>query len=762
MAKTVFNDVAFTLSDLIGDIDRGRLALPEIQRPFVWKRSEVRDLLDSMYKGFPIGYLMIWRASSEDAKFIGVDGKQETPTEFIVDGQQRLTSLYTILKGTEVLHKDHSVSRIRIAFRPRDAAFEVTDAAIEKDPEFLPDISAIWTGEDWEVITAFVDRLREAKPELLEGGGEKAAREALNRLSSLDDYPLQAVMIGPEVDEETVAEIFLRVNSGGTKLQQADFILTLLSVFREEERRRLETFSYDATVMPSGGEASPFNHLIQPAADQLLRVSILVAFHRGSLHAALSLLRGASVDGDKTLDRASRDDLLDQLSSAIDEALNLTNWHEYLKAVLAAGYRRKNEISSPNTIVLVYALYLIGLRLGVSHSDLRTPIARYFFMASLTGRYTGSFESRVTQDVQDFTQAETSSDYLDRLNRAAESSLTNDYWGITLPTQLATSSANGPALYAYAAALSLLDARVPPFVESGEDGAQKAGIKIRDLFDPMVVAKKAPVERHHLFPRAYLAKSGITSTPRVNQIANMSYVEWPENIEISDSAPSDYWPKYVDQFSLNDRFVHALPDDWHHLDYDTFLEKRRASIAAVIRKGFESIGQAPNPEELLAPEAGAATDMYLHPDTPFSNDLAIRKVIRDLRGDVFWYEQHMDRKALELLEEELTVGEVASVSLLSGPANVTSKVKKAFDRFQTEMGKRGLACEWKVIPVGAAREMHARVISDDSLTYEVPPLNSLLAGTVDSIRTSEIPMDSFRSAWESAVAEPLREFSAAD
>jgi hypothetical protein len=180
VAKTLFKPISFELSQLLGDIDLGKLALPELQRPFVWQKSEVRDLLDSMYQGFPVGYLMLWNAAEVDSKFIGVDGKQLTPTEFIVDGQQRLTSLYAVMKGAEVTFKDFTTGRINLAFRPRDGRFEVTDAAIEKDPEFLADITRLWTGADFEVIEEFVERLRQGRPEALEnGGGEGGQRRAL-------------------------------------------------------------------------------------------------------------------------------------------------------------------------------------------------------------------------------------------------------------------------------------------------------------------------------------------------------------------------------------------------------------------------------------------------------------------------------------------------------------------------------------------------------------------------------------------------------
>ncbi len=475
----------------------------------------------------------------------------------------------------------------------------------------------------------------------------------------------------------------------------------------------------------------------------------------------LALLRGGDLDGQTNLSSADREAQLDKLTAAIDVVLDLTSWHEFLKTLMSAGFRRSNEISSQNNVVLVYALYLIGREYGLSHSALRTTIARYFFMSSLTGRYTGSFETQITQDVQSFTEADDGAGYLDRLRHAISTTLTEDYWTITLPQALATSAATGPGLFGYAAALCLVNARVPPFVDAEPGDEQKAALFLRDLFDPVLQPKKAPIDRHHLFPRKYLENQGISGTRSVNQIANLSYVEWPENIEISAAAPSTYWPRYADRFSPTDCFHHALPDGWADMGYDDFLEARRKLIAQVIRKGFETIGAgaATGPASVGVPSlvpTGIA-DSYLHPDTPFSNDLAIRRIVRQLRGNVLWYEQHMDRKALEILTEELSVDQVDQVRLLSGPANLSSKTKKAFERFVAELESKGVVAEWRVLPAEQARSLHARVISDDAQTFEVPPLNSVLAGAVDSIRASEIPMDAFEDAWADGAA-PLSEY----
>jgi hypothetical protein len=578
----LFKETRYQVKQLISDIELGRLALPELQRPFVWKKSKVRDLFDSMYRGFPVGYILLWNTAAEVAsKPVGESDKQDAPTRFIVDGQQRLTSLYSVFTGTEVTNGKFAKERIRIAFQPQDGRFEVADAATERAPEFLPDISALWVDSEWQVGNRFIERLKAARE--VSHDEEDRLRQAISRLHNLDTYMFVANEIEGSANDEQVAEIFLRINSGGTQLVQSDFILTLMSVFREEDRRRLEEFA-KAAKSPSGSAPSPFNHLIKPEPEQLLRVAVLTAFQRGRLESVTALLRSGVLNGGDRPTAERRQERFDELGEAITEALDLTTWHEFLKALPVAGFYRAKEISSANNAVFSYALYLLGRRrFGLGHGALRVPIARYFFMSALTGRYTGSFEARITQDVQSFCAEGGGDAYLARLDEVVATTLTDDYWRITLPQALNTSAARGPALFAYSGALCILDARLP-FTSTGQP------IQLRAVLAPGVNAPKDAVERHHLFPKAYLEKLGVTSPSRVNQIANMGFVEWPDNIEISDRSPAEYWPHYSGGFTEADLRNHALWEGWPECEYGEFLAQRRSLMAAVIAEGFRAIG----------------------------------------------------------------------------------------------------------------------------------------------------------------------------
>ena len=248
---------------------------------FVRSNAKVRDLFESMYRGFPVGYLLFWEnAQANSAKQIGIGSKQHTvPSRLIVDGQQRLTALYAVFRGKRVLDDDYRERQIEVAFRPRDGRFEVADAAIHRDPEWISNISELWASgkSSYQMVKGFLRSLQEKT--ILTEEEEEHISHNLDRLFDLQKYPFTALEIASSVDEEQVADIFVRINSEGVKLNQADFILTLLSVFWDKGRAELESFCRASRQPPApGSQASPFNHFIEPDPDQLLRVSVALGF----------------------------------------------------------------------------------------------------------------------------------------------------------------------------------------------------------------------------------------------------------------------------------------------------------------------------------------------------------------------------------------------------------------------------------------------------------------------------------------------------
>jgi hypothetical protein len=352
----------------------------------------------------------------------------------------------------------------------------------------------------------------------------------------------------------------------------------------------------------------------------MLRVSVAVAFRRAVLKHVYTLLRGRDVETGKA-DPERRAAQFAILQNAHDKVLDLTNWHEYLLCLERAGFRGSKMISSENALLFSYALWLIGrVDYHVPLDKLREVIARWFFMAQTTGRYSGAFESQFEQDVARLADLEPgdAAGYLAVLNQIVDDTLTGDYWAITLPNQLATSAAKSPALLAYIAALNILDA----------DALLSTG-KVRARLDPAITAKKG-IERHHIFPRAYLKSVlKVKGNKDINQIANMALVEWADNLAISDAAPETYWPEQLTHKQMPSErlhaqmYWHALPDGWQHMEYAEFLTKRRGLMGKVVRDAFGKLGDqayAPMyPESSVPAQAGTVGSTWTNFDVSISD-----------------------------------------------------------------------------------------------------------------------------------------------
>jgi hypothetical protein len=277
---------------------------------------------------------------------------------------------------------------------------------------------------------------------------------------------------------------------------------------------------------------------------------------------------------------ATRNTQFDRLRKAQARVLDLTYWADFLNVIRSAGYRSAKTISSVNALVFAYQLYLIGrTEYEVESFALKNAISRWLFMSLLTGRFTASPESRMEMDLAELRDLKSADEFLQKLRLVETSTLTDDYWEQSLPLELATSAGRSPALFGYYAAQTLLGAK-----------ALFSKSSVSDLLDPPAIGKKKALERHHIFPRQFLKKIGINSVRDINQIANYALIEWDDNISISDTPPTVYWPQYAKRFDAPEliamRAWHALPDDWWLMDYEEFLAARRPLIAKVIQRGY--------------------------------------------------------------------------------------------------------------------------------------------------------------------------------
>ena len=585
----VFKTTDYTIGKLVDDIEIGDIALPDIQRPFVWYRkiSKVRDLFDSIYRGYPIGYLLFWEnANRSDYKNIGFDEKKrKIPRFLIIDGQQRLTALFAVIKNQEVLTPDYEKKKIKIAFKPIDSTFKVGDAATDRDSEYVADISSLWAGEgDFSIINAFLSKLKEIKG--LDKEEERIISANIQNLINIAKYPLTALEVSAELLEETVSEIFVRINSQGVSLTQADFILTLLSVYWEEGRKEIEQFAIDSRKIPDKDTRySSFNYLIKPDPDDMLRILIGCSFHRAKMKDVYSIIRGRDMETGEFSEEL-RTQQFEKLKAHLPLVLDNTNWQSFLKILIGSGYKDEELISSKNAVLYSYILYLIGkLNFNVSHHELQRIIGRWFVMTSVTGRYSSSPETVFEKDLNKIKEFDKNS-FVVGLEKIITDNLTNDFWEITLVGQMETSSARSPEANAFYAALNKLGS---PVLFSRK--------LIGDLYDPSLKIKKKRLEKHHIFPRNYLISKyrfdKNKDKAKINQIANLTFLEFEDNIEISDANPSEYFAMVKKRFAENELSEmlnqHAVPDNFYQLEYDEFLQKRRKLMAGVIKKAFNKI-----------------------------------------------------------------------------------------------------------------------------------------------------------------------------
>jgi len=583
----IFNNTNLTVNQLIEKIDTGELGLPELQRPFVWEDTQVRDLFDSMMKGYPIGYLMLWECPFlEKKKTIGVNAHSyEEPKEVIIDGQQRMTSLYAVMKNQKVIDKNHKEKAITISYNPLRNKFEVGNQAIKKNPEWIYNISDVFTtASQHKYITNFTTKLREyreSKGNTLTEPEENAVEERITAIANLKSHTLPVFNIKSNTEEEDVSELFVRVNSGGKRLTQNNFILTLLALYWNEGRKQIETFSEEST-RPTN-ETTSYNQITNVEASDIVRVVMAYAFDRGQLKYGYKLLRGVDFEK-RSIDVALREARFETLKSKLPDVLNVHNWHEFLKAIMNAGYLSKEIISSGNAIFYTYALYLIAkYRFHATENENMHLVSLWFFYAQLTSIYTSSFETTVQNHLNVIKKLTSLEEYRAFIISRVEEHLTNDYFKITLvgTDGLSVSGSGNNAWNAYVAALNILNPRIL---------FSKSNLLVSKLFEPGTKGSRKSLEKHHLFPKAYLERLGFNKS-QINQIANYAYIDWKDNMEILDDAPSVYYPEICKGRTAENiakmEDENALPHGWQNMKYEDFLVERRKLMAAKIKEAFE-------------------------------------------------------------------------------------------------------------------------------------------------------------------------------
>lgn len=590
MGKELFDNIPSKVEDLLSDVKNGRIGLPELQRPFVWKDNKVRELLDSMMKGYPIGYIMLW-ASPEDYENTGYIGKNDKiykqPDDLVIDGQQRLTALLAAMYGVTIKDKDYKERKIRISFNPLTREFDVWTPAFERNPEWISEISSVFMADQEHNISklrkAYIrtvneGRVKNGESELTDDE-EDIVEQNINDLLNLNIYSLPTLKINSKADEEDVADIFVRVNSGGQNLTEKNFIETLIAVYDNAVHDKINKFCAESRIPANG---TSFNQILQVDPSHLIRMAVGVGFRRARLRYAYMLLRGKDLKtGEITQD--VRQDNLRIFKEALDEVTNLNNWHAFMNIFASAGYLKGNLVASSNAVVFSYVLYLIGkYDYKVPSLKLQKIICKWIFMSTITGFYTGSTESEVEKQFADLRDVSNADEFVAYLNAVIANKFTDDYFEYSLPAELNSSSATSPAWYGYIAAINVLGT---PMLFSTAPLSQ--------YFVLGTSGDKNSVDKHHIFPKHYLEKIGYSNDRDRNQIANFTYLDYATNIDISDNPPIEYVGRYREKLGEEGYKLacaqNALPENFEQLSYPEFLNKRRLLMAQIVKKAYNDL-----------------------------------------------------------------------------------------------------------------------------------------------------------------------------
>ena len=591
MGKELFKNIPSKVGDLVKDVRNGRIGLPDLQRPFVWKDNKVRELFDSMLKGYPIGYIMLWESPSDyESKKSSIGDNQKTydePKELVIDGQQRLTALVAAMYGINVKDKNFTDREIKISYNPLTREFAVWSQAYERDSECISRISDVFLAKEDNSISSlrrhFIKKVNEGRTkkgiELLTDEEEDLIEDNINALLNLSDYSLPTLEINYSADEEDVADIFVRVNSGGQSLTENNFIQTLISVYENETSDKINDFASKSRIP---AENTSYNTLLAIEPAHLIRMAVGVGFKRARLRYAYMLLRGKNLETGKFSDE-ERTENLRIFKDALDKVMNLNNWHGFINIVAEAGYISDKLIASSNAVVFSYVLYLIAkYDYKLDAAQLKKCISKWFFMSTITYFYTGSTESEVEKQFADLRDIHTASEFIAYIDNVIETHFTDDYFNLTLPSELNSAAAISPAWYGYIASQIVLNT---PMLFSNTP--------VSKYFVLGSSGTKNAIDKHHIFPKNHLKQIGYFSDRDRNQIANFTYLDYATNIEISDDSPQDYVAKFREKLG-EDGYVktcndHALPQNFESMEYLEFLGERRVLMAQIVKKAYREL-----------------------------------------------------------------------------------------------------------------------------------------------------------------------------
>lgn len=590
----------YFVSNILNWVQEKEIAIPEIQRPFVWDSTKVRDLMDSLYRGFPIGYIIAWKNPDVRLK----DGTVSNGKKVLIDGQQRITALRAAVLGQNIVNTDYKEERINIAFHPITEEFATLTPAIAKDKAWIQDISRLMTkdGGLFEDVTNYCEKNPDVDRKLIEKNIEK--------LLQIKSKQVGFIELDSALDIETVTEIFIRINSKGVVLSQADFAMSKIASYDKEDnfgvnlRKCIDYFCHlsrepqfykhisendtefkDTIYLSKIAWLKDENDdLYDPDYSDVLRVSFTKQFERGKMSDLVGLLSGRNFET-RSFEQSIMDESFQKLRGSVLEFISETNFKRFVMIIKSCGFTSNDLINSQNALNFAYILFLKLREKGENPSVIEKCVQRWFVMSLLTGRYSGSPESQFDSDIK-----QVSKDGAEKILQSIEDGqLSEAYWNSQLIQELDKASVNNPFLNLFFAAQ----------IKAGDKGFLSTDITIGNMIDHRG-------DIHHLFPREYLKANGFERGD-YNQIANFVYAQSEINIKVGKKTPKDYMTevikqtkggkmKYggiVDEKTLAENLKqNCIPSGFEEMefcDYEDFLKERRKLMAKKIKDYYFSL-----------------------------------------------------------------------------------------------------------------------------------------------------------------------------
>lgn len=577
----------YAVETLLTWIKSGDIAIPEIQRPFVWTPAKVCGFIDSLYHGYPVGYLITWPKSGIPLR----EGPTSTRERVLIDGQQRMMALRTALIGEKVFDKKYRRKQIQIAFHPNRESFAVSSASLRQESGWISDISVIFDPNTSQ------HRLIDEYCEANQGVDRYEIAERIDQLWRIRNNALGVIELDPDLDVETVVEIFVRINQTGVRLSSADFIMSKMAASEQYNghllRKSIDYFCHLATVPKAYSDLvedvafanTDYFHAMEwlknwgdnlyvPAYTDMLRVVFTSEFKRGDLSDLVHSLSGSSSAA-----------AFQQLANGIMRYMSETNFKRFVMILRSAGFIDPAMTKAKNAVNSAYILFLILRSQNVPPEQIEKLVRRWFVMSVLTGRYSKGPQMTFGEDIRGLTAEEGVAAYVNRLDRTA---LSDAFWD-ELPQLMDTSGTGGIYFNVFLASQ----------VKAGEKGFLSRDVTVRDLLE-------GQKDIHHVFPQNYLQDQEVAKRRR-SQIANLVVMQKEINIAINDTAPATYFSELLigcadgqpayggidtsDELQANLE-AHCIPEGIGTSifeNYDDFLRERRKLMAAKIRAYYQSL-----------------------------------------------------------------------------------------------------------------------------------------------------------------------------